>query len=288
MAGREGEGQAGGSRRPGPAPGPVPAGDPGVPGPAPESAPAGDPGRPGPAPAGGPGVPWPAPGPEPAGVPAETLRAWDAAEARLFPLIMARPEEYERALALIQALLSWLRSRCQDLPALLAESARGGAIIAEAAAQRPGDHAGADEGTGRADPGPALGDLGPGTRADLIAAAACAMRYRELKAAGAARGRLAAFAGASASPGSWVVIEEIGDEARAPYVPYQRVEAHVPSGRAVIISIEPDETLRAVRRLDEGALDLASGRLVIGAEIGSYTSAAEFDDALAGARQRLG
>jgi hypothetical protein len=233
-------------------------------------------------------MPWPAPEAGPAGVPAETLRAWDAAEARLFPLVMARPEEYERALVLIQALLAWLRIRCQDLPALLAESARGGAIVAEAAAQRLGDHAGADDGPGRADPGPALRDLGPGTRADLIAAAACAMRYRELMAAGAARGRLAAFAGAGASPGSWVVVEEVGDEARAPYVPYQRVEAHVPSGRAVIISIEPDETLSAVRRLDEGALDLASGRLVIGAEIGSYPSAAEFDDALARARQRLG
>jgi len=245
-------------------------------------------GREGEGQASGSGLPGPAPGPAPASVPAETLRAWDAAEARLFPLVMARPEEYERSLALIEALLGWLRSRCPDVPALLAESARGGAIVAEAAAERPGGPAGAGQGAGRGGAGPALGDLGTGARADLIAAAACAMRYRELVAAGAARGRLAAFAAAGAGPGSWVVVEEIGDEARAPYVPYQRVEAHVPSGRAVIISIEPDETLSAVRRLDEGALDLASGRLVIGAEIGSYASAAAFDDALALARQRLG
>ena len=65
------------------------------------------------------------------------------------------------------------------------------------------------------------------------------------------------------------------------------MEAHVPSGRAVIISIEPDETLNAVRRLDEGTLYLASGRLAVGAEIGSYTSASEFDDAVARARLRL-
>jgi len=55
----------------------------------------------------------------------------------------------------------------------------------------------------------------------------------------------------------------------------------------VIISIEPDETLNAVRRLDEGALDPPSGRLVIGAEIGSYISASELDDALARARLRM-
>jgi hypothetical protein len=200
----------------------------------------------------------------PADVPAETLRAWDAAEARLFPLVMARPEEYERSLTLIQALLGWLRGRCQDVPALLAESARGPAIIAEAA----GDPA--------------------GLRGDLIAAAACAMRYRELVAAGAARSRLAGFARASAGGEAWAVVEEAGDPARAPYLPYHRVEAHVPSGRSLIISIEPDEALRAVWRLDEGELDLASGQLAVGAEIGSYTSAAEFDDALARARLRLG
>jgi hypothetical protein len=55
----------------------------------------------------------------------------------------------------------------------------------------------------------------------------------------------------------------------------------------VIISIEPDESLNAVRRLDEATLDPATGRLMIGAEIGSFATAAELDDALARARQRL-
>jgi hypothetical protein len=211
-------------------------------------------------------------------VPAETLRSWDAAEARLFPLVMARPEEYERSLALIQVLLGWLRSRCQNVPALLEQSARGGAIVADAAGELSGD-----QGEPRLD----QGGLGTGLRGDLIAAAACAMRYRELVASSAARGRRDALARASARGESWAVVEEAGDESRAPYLPYQRVEAHVPSGRAVIISIEPDETLNAIRRLDEGTLDPASGRLVIGAEIGSYTSASEFDNALARARQRM-
>jgi hypothetical protein len=233
-------------------------------------------------------------GAAPAEVPALILRTWDAAEAGLFPLIMARPHEYERSLSLIQLLVGWLRDNCADIPALLAESARGEEFIADAAGvppgyprqARPGGAAGGGPGESP-DDGREQPDLA-GLRLDLIAAAACAMRYRELTAAGAASRRLDAFARARAGRESWAVIEEAGDEARAPYLPYQRVEAHVPSGRALIISIEPDETLsRAIRRIDQASLDLASGRLIIGAEIGSYTGAQEFDSALASARQRL-
>jgi hypothetical protein len=223
-----------------------------------------------------------------AAAPAETLRAWDAAEARLFPLVMARPEDYERSLTVIQALLGWLRGRCQDVPALLAESARGAAIIDDAARELAGPGAAEGRDAGSAGDFPAATNLAAGPRGDLIAAAACAMRYRELVAAGAARGRLARFARAGAGGEPWAVVEESGDPARAPYLPYHRVEAHVPSGRSLIISIEPDESLRAVWRLDEGQLDLASGGLAVGEEVGSYASAAEFDGALARARARLG
>ncbi len=197
-------------------------------------------------------------------VPAQTLRSWDEAEARLFPLVMSRPEAYQRALVLIQDVLARLRSTCADIPALLAESERGAAIV-------PDDR-----------------DFLSGIRLDLIAAAACAMRYRELKAALADRDRMAALSGARARGESWAVVEESGDQARVPYVPYLRVEVHVPSGRAVIVSVEPDETLsRPVWRLDEASLDQATGRVVVGAEIGSYPDAERFEEALSGARQRL-
>ena len=213
-------------------------------------------------------------------VPAQTLRSWDEAEARLFPLVMSRPEAYKRALVLIQEALGQLRNSCDDIPALLAESERGAAILAEATGGEPTG----GEPTGGLDER----DFLTGIRLDLIAAAACAMRYRELKATLADRERMAALAGALARGESWAVVEESGDLARVPYLPYQRVEAHVPSGQAVIISIEPDETLsRPVWRLDEAALDPQTGRLVIGEEIGSYTSAVEFDEALASVRQRL-
>ncbi len=133
---------------------------------------------------------------EPA-VPPSVLRSWDEAEARLFPLVMAQPELYQQALGAIQALLGPLRETCPDLAALLAAHERGGDLV---------------------------GVPVPGVRPALIAAAACAMRYRELVALLAARGRLAALARAREAGESWAVVEESGPADRAPYVPYQRVD----------------------------------------------------------------
>ena len=189
----------------------------------------------------GPGGPPP---PEP-GVPPAVLRSWDEAEARLFPLVMAQPELYQQALGAIGRLLGRLRETCRDLPALLAAHERGGDLLA--------------------------GDEVPGVRPGLIAAAACATRYRELVAELAAAARLAALARARAQGVPWTVVEENGQPERAPYVPYHRVEAETGTGRAVIVSIGPDETLsRAVYRLDAGQIDAASGALRIGDPLGSY------------------
>lgn len=200
------------------------------------------------------------PGAQPGGreVPRAVLRAWDQAEARLFPTIMARPDVYQQSVSLIQRLLGMLRETCPDLPALLAAHERGGDLVTEAA---------------------------PGIQPDLVAAAACAMRYRELVASLAAQGRLAALARARDRGQSWAVVEESGSEDRAPFVPYQRIEAEVATGRAVIISIEPDETLsRAVHRLDRGQVDLTTGALRIDEDIGSYLDPSAFAAALREAR----
>jgi len=197
-------------------------------------------------------------------VPRAVLRSWDEAEARLFPTIMARPDVYQQAVSLIQQLLGQLRETCLDLPSLLAAHERGGDLVDELAE-------GADAG------------IQPG----LVAAAACAMRYRELVASLAAQGRLAALAQARDQGQSWTVAAETGSEDRAPFVPYQRIEAEAGTGRAVIISIEPDETLsRAVYRLDQGQIDLATGALRIGEAIGSYLDRDAFAAALRQARPK--
>ena len=200
-------------------------------------------------------------------VPRAVLRSWDEAEARLFPLVMARPDLYQRSVSMIQRLLGRLRETCPDLPALLAANERGGDLAAAELA----DGADAE------------------IRPDLVAAAACAMRYRELVASLAASDRLAALARARDEGRSWAVVEETGSPQRLPYVPYQRIEAEVGSGRAVIISIEPDETLsRAVHRLDRGQIDLATGGLQIGDPVGSYLDRDEFAAALRQARDQAG
>ena len=197
-------------------------------------------------------------------MPRAVLRAWDEAEARLFPLVMARPDLYQRSVSAIQLLLGRLRETCLDMPALLAAHERGGDLVA-------GDLADAE------------------IRPELVAAAACAMRYRELVASLAARDRLAALARARDEGRSWTVVEENGSLDRLPYVPYQRIEAEVGSGRAVIISIEPDETLsRAVHRLDRGQIDLATGGVQIGDPVGSYLDRDEFAAALRQARDQAG
>ena len=192
------------------------------------------------------------------GVPASVLRSWDEAEARLFPLVMAQPELYQQALGAVQQLLERLRENCHDLPALLAAHERGGDLLEDAGVRGV-----------------------PGVRPGLIAAAACATRYRELVAELAAAARLEALARAREQGASWTVVEENGRPERAPYVPYQRVEAEVGTGRAVIVSIGPDETLsRAVYRLDAGQIDVASGALRIGDPLGSYLDPDECTAAL--------
>jgi len=197
-----------------------------------------------------------------ASIPRAVLRSWDEAEARLFPTIMARPDVYQQAVGLIQRLLGRLRETCPDLPSLLAAHERGSDLADEVAD-------GADAG------------VPPG----LVAAAACAMRYRELAAALAAHGRLAALTRARDQGESWAVVEETGSADRAPFVPYQRIEAEVGSGRALIISIEPDETLsRAVYRLDQGQIDLATGGLQVGEAAGSFLDPDALTAALRDAR----
>jgi hypothetical protein len=199
------------------------------------------------------------------GVPPSVLRSWDEAEAALFPLVMTQPELYEQALGVVRELTGRLRETCPDLPALLAAHRRGADLLAD------------------------LGDDAAvlGIRPGLIAAAACAMRYREVVALMAAQGRLAALARARSQGLSWAVVEESGQADRAPYVPYQRVEAEVGSGRAVVVSIGLDETLsRAVYRLEEARVDLVSGALSIGDAVGSYLDPAELAAALRQAQDR--
>lgn len=227
---------------------------------------------------------------QPAGtaIPRAVLRSWDQAEARLFPLVMARPDLYQRSVSMIQRLLAYLRETCPDLPSLLAAHERGGELVAEGLAAGPAGSPEAGEPPELAGEAARWAVSESGPRLDLVAAAACAMRYRELTAELAARQRLDALARARGEGLAWAVVGETGSAELVPYTAYQRIEADVASGRAVIISIEPDETLtRAIHRLDAGQVDLATGALRVGETLGSYRDPAALDEALRQARAEV-
>src|SRR5215472_11736319 len=118
-------------------------------------------------------------------VPLAVLRHWDQAEARLFPLMMARHEAYQQAVSLISELAGRLRETCPDLATLIAAHQRGGDLATSELA----------------------GGRDIWIQPELIAAAACAMRYRELVASRAAQGRLAALARAREQGLTWAVVE---------------------------------------------------------------------------------
>jgi len=80
------------------------------------------------------GAPTPQPGERE--IPRAVLRSWDEAEARLFPMVMARPDLYQQSVSMIQRLLALLRETCPDLPSLLAAHERGGDLAADLSAER--------------------------------------------------------------------------------------------------------------------------------------------------------
>jgi hypothetical protein len=205
-------------------------------------------------------------------VPHHIRRAWEEAEARLFPVVMVRPDLYERSLTLVRLTVDALRRECPDTASLVAQVEHADALVAAAAAAA-------------ALPTEEL-NLG------LVASAAFAMRYRELVTERDRRDRLARLTRAREEGVGWVLAEETGVEEHALAVPYWRLEVHVPTGAALLLSVEPDETLsRPVYRLEAGRMDLATERLELGGvedlPAAEYRDRPAWETASARARERL-
>ena len=180
-----------------------------------------------------PGAPDPfagrAPGaPDPDDGPAPTLltAAWQQAETRLYPAVMDRPDLYQRIVRLVRLTADSLRPLGPGTTALVAAAGRGGALVAATA-----DDA--------AIPTAEL-DL------DLVAGAAVALRYRELRAEQAARRRLRRLAEGRAAGHDWVVVDETGEPDGDPFIPYSRLEVHTATGRALLVTATPDDEFRDV------------------------------------------
>jgi hypothetical protein len=183
------------------------------------------------------------PAERPRTVPPELLAAWRTAEERLYPVVMVRPDLYQQVVGLVGDVADELRRSCPDVASLVEAAPNVVDAIRRIAS----------------DDGQSLAELD----LPMIAAAACCFRYREL-AAGAARDqRLADIAAAAAQGEVWVVIEQTGEPQSFSVMPFTKVEMHLPSGRALKLSVEQDEGTGGARfRLEEVVVDRATGQWI--------------------------
>jgi hypothetical protein len=175
----------------------------------------------------------------PGGIPPQLLSDWQAAEERLYPVVMVRPDLYERAVRMVRVVADELAA-CLDLAALVAAWGGAAEIVHRAAAEAGFDLEGLDAG--------------------LVAGAGFSMRFRELAGAAARNERLDRIRAAADAGEAWVRVEEIGSRETAGMVPWTWVEMHVPSGAGLRQTMEADQTTGAPRySLEVVPLDPATG-----------------------------
>lgn len=217
------------------------------------------------------GLPPGAPDHDDGPVPTLLASSWEQAEARLYPTVLEHPDLYQRIVRLVRATADHLRLLGPGTSALVAAAQRGPELVAAVV-----DDSGI----------PATGvDLG------LLAQAALAMRYRELRGEQAARRRLRRAEQGRAAGAAWVVAEESGDPAGDPYRPYARLEVATSGGHALLVTTVPDDEYRGVtHHVHRVRLDPATGAVVenpAGPGPTSHPDAATRDAAAADIRSRL-
>lgn len=175
-------------------------------------------------------------------VPMQLASAWEQAEARLYPAVTTRPDLYQRVLTIVARTVEQLRGLGPSTGALLAASERGAELVSDVMVEH----------------GLSAHELD----LDLLARAALAMRHREVTAEQAARRRLRLVAEGRREGRRWVVVEERGDSEGDPFMPYQRLEVEVGTGRALLVTARGDDEFRTVLHgVEEIRLDLTTGAL---------------------------
>ena len=184
----------------------------------------------------------------PGGVPPKLLSDWKTAEERLYPVVMVRPDLYERSVRMVRAVTDELAG-CLDLPALVEAWDSAAEIVHRAATDAGLDLDGLDAG--------------------LLAGAGFSMRYRELAIAASRTVRLGRIRAAAEAGDAWVRVEEIGSKETAGMVPWTWVEMHVTSGAGLLQTLEADPMTGAPRySLEVVPLDPATGdRLPVPADL---------------------
>jgi hypothetical protein len=185
------------------------------------------------------------PAERPRTVPPELLAAWRTAEERLYPVVMVRPDLYQQVVGLVGRVAHELRRSCPDVGTLVEAAPH---LVAAVRRIASGD-------------GQSLAELD----LPMIAAAACCFRYRELAADAARDQRLADLSAAAGRGEVWVVVEQTGEPQSFSVMPFTKVEMHLPSGRALKLSVEQDERTRGPHfRVEEVAVDRTSGQRIEG------------------------
>jgi hypothetical protein len=175
----------------------------------------------------------------PGDVPPPVLRQWQSAEERLYPVVMVRPDLYQRSVELVRAVADELRS-CPDVAGLVTAWGEAADIVyrASSVSLLP------------------LGDLDHG----LIAGAAFMVRYRELAWPAAREDRIRRVREAAERGDAWVKVDETGAREAAGMMPWSWVEMHVPTGTGLRQTIEADPDTGAPQyRLEVVRLDRETG-----------------------------
>ena len=131
---------------------------------------------------------------------------WRAAEEQLYPVVMVRPDLYERSIEFVRSVADELRAF--STPAALLDAFGRAAEIAARVVRRESL---ATEGV----------DLA------LATTAAFSLRYRELVGEVARERAIERIRAARERGDAWVVLHESGTLEQAPAVPYRRLEMHL-------------------------------------------------------------
>lgn len=149
------------------------------------------------------------------------LAQWRAAEAKLYPMVVVNPHQYETNLELVRAMTDDLASvaKADDLVGAYANrEARLAAVVTK---------------LGTNPPSPEVGSL-------LIDAAFYG-RYRELPAERARAEAERRIAAAGESTG-WITLDETGDESGVSGTGFRRIEMRLPDGLGLHTYIDIDPT----------------------------------------------
>lgn len=164
---------------------------------------------------------------------------WRAAEEQLYPVVMVRPDLYERSIEFVRSVADELRAL--GTPAALLDAFGRAAEIAARVVRRESL---TTEGV----------DLA------LATTAAFSLRYRELVGEVARERAIERIRAARERGDAWVVLHESGTLEQAPAVPYRRLEMHLGDGAGLHLFVQQDpETAAPVYGVESVQLDPQTG-----------------------------